>query len=239
MILQPLEPFRDQTVILSGLWSKSAEPPPGQTGADHWVAAAFLCANKPKKTTGADILRRHDDRSDHRAEDRPGNAACRRSSWPSKIREPTRATAAKAIAAPTRTRSRGRRPRSHCPWNSIRRSRSSACSATARTRQERAARRDQDRSILDSVTEKLARFKKDLGPGDRARLDEYEDRYSRDGAAARYRQESSRPGATDGVVVPPECPNRSTNTSSCSSICRPWRFRATSRVFPPSSTRAI
>jgi Protein of unknown function (DUF1552)/Ankyrin repeats (3 copies) len=29
---------------------------PTQTGAgDHWVAAAYLCANKPKKTTGADI----------------------------------------------------------------------------------------------------------------------------------------------------------------------------------------
>ena len=54
-IMKPLEPFREHTVILSGLWSKSAEPPPGQTGADHWVAAAFLCANKPKKTTGADI----------------------------------------------------------------------------------------------------------------------------------------------------------------------------------------
>ncbi len=55
MIMKPLEPFRDQTVIMSGLWSKSAEPPPGVTGADHWVAAAFMCANKPKKTTGADI----------------------------------------------------------------------------------------------------------------------------------------------------------------------------------------
>src|SRR5204863_3834367 len=38
----PLEPFRNQTVILSGLHSRSAEPPPGVTGADHWVAAAFL-----------------------------------------------------------------------------------------------------------------------------------------------------------------------------------------------------
>src|SRR5712691_2859897 len=55
MILSPLEPFRDRTVVLSGLWSKSAEPPPGVTGADHWVAAAYLCANKPKKTAGADI----------------------------------------------------------------------------------------------------------------------------------------------------------------------------------------
>ncbi len=43
------------TVILSGLHSRSAEPPPGATGADHWVAAAFLCADKPKKTAGADM----------------------------------------------------------------------------------------------------------------------------------------------------------------------------------------
>ena len=54
-IFKPLEPFREQTVILSGLHSRSAEPPPGVTGADHWVAAAFLCANKPKKTAGADV----------------------------------------------------------------------------------------------------------------------------------------------------------------------------------------
>src|SRR4051794_7022529 len=52
---KPLEPFRDHTVIFSGLHSRSAEPPPGATGADHWVAAAFLCANKPKKTAGADV----------------------------------------------------------------------------------------------------------------------------------------------------------------------------------------
>src|SRR5512132_2354430 len=52
---KPLEPYRDHTVILSGLHARSAEPPPGVTGADHWVAAAFLCANKPKKTAGADV----------------------------------------------------------------------------------------------------------------------------------------------------------------------------------------
>jgi hypothetical protein len=52
---KPLEPFRDQATIMSGLHSRSAEPPPGVTGADHWVAAAFLCADKPKKTAGADV----------------------------------------------------------------------------------------------------------------------------------------------------------------------------------------
>src|SRR5919197_2939443 len=54
-VFKPLEPYRDHVTITSGLHSRSAEPPPGVTGADHWVAAAFLCANKPKKTAGADV----------------------------------------------------------------------------------------------------------------------------------------------------------------------------------------
>jgi hypothetical protein len=54
-IWKPLEPYRNYMNILSGLHATSAEPPPGETGADHWVAAAFLCAEKPKKTAGADV----------------------------------------------------------------------------------------------------------------------------------------------------------------------------------------
>src|SRR5262245_1899679 len=55
-IIEPLQPFRERVVILSGLHARSAEPPPGVTGSDHFVAAAYLCATKPKKTTGADII---------------------------------------------------------------------------------------------------------------------------------------------------------------------------------------
>src|SRR5690606_32062891 len=54
-VWKPLEPFREHVVLTSGLWSQSAEPPPGVTGADHFVAAAYLCGVKPKKTTGADV----------------------------------------------------------------------------------------------------------------------------------------------------------------------------------------
>src|ERR671934_2499978 len=53
-IMESLEPIRDQSVILSGLWSKSAEPPEGTTGSDHWVAAAYLTGIKPRKTAGSD-----------------------------------------------------------------------------------------------------------------------------------------------------------------------------------------
>jgi hypothetical protein len=53
-IMEPLEKLRDQSVVVTGLWSKSAEPPEGTTGSDHWVAAAFLTAIKPRKTAGSD-----------------------------------------------------------------------------------------------------------------------------------------------------------------------------------------
>jgi hypothetical protein len=53
-IAETLEKVKDQTTIVTGLWSKSAEPPEGTTGSDHWVAAAFLTAIKPRKTAGSD-----------------------------------------------------------------------------------------------------------------------------------------------------------------------------------------
>ena len=53
-ILESLEGVKDQSTVMTGLWSKSAEPPEGTTGSDHWVAAAFLTAIKPRKTAGAD-----------------------------------------------------------------------------------------------------------------------------------------------------------------------------------------
>jgi uncharacterized protein DUF1552 len=53
-ILEGLDKVREHTTVLSGLWSKSAEPPEGTTGSDHWVAAAYLTGIKPRKTAGSD-----------------------------------------------------------------------------------------------------------------------------------------------------------------------------------------
>ena len=55
-VYEPLQPFRKYTTLTGGLWSQSSENPPGVTGADHFVAAAYLTAVKPKKTAGPDIL---------------------------------------------------------------------------------------------------------------------------------------------------------------------------------------
>jgi hypothetical protein len=53
-ILESLAKVKEQTTVVSGLWSKSAEPPEGTTGSDHWVAAAFLTGIEPRKTAGSD-----------------------------------------------------------------------------------------------------------------------------------------------------------------------------------------
>src|SRR6185503_16415996 len=53
-ISEALAKVKNETTILSGLWSKSAEPPEGTTGSDHWVAAAYLTGIKPRKTAGSD-----------------------------------------------------------------------------------------------------------------------------------------------------------------------------------------
>jgi hypothetical protein len=171
-VMKPLAPYVDKTVIMSGLWSKSAEPPPGVTGADHWVAAAYLCANKPKKTTGSDI-------EDGTTIDQL---------IAQKIGQDTLIPSLQlAIEDPGANSSNCGEGYSCAYTNSI-----SWASPTqplpmelnpqvvferlfgdGGTPAERAARREQDRSILDSVTQKLARFGRDLGAGDRAKLEEY------------------------------------------------------------------
>src|SRR5258706_1456780 len=57
-ILAPLEPFKDQVVVLSNLAHAMAGPQgPGDNGGDHTrCPAVFLNAVHPKRTDGADIL---------------------------------------------------------------------------------------------------------------------------------------------------------------------------------------
>jgi hypothetical protein len=56
-ILQPLEPFRDRFLVLSGLAQKAGVALPGENTGDHARAgAAFLTGVHPRKTEGADTL---------------------------------------------------------------------------------------------------------------------------------------------------------------------------------------
>jgi hypothetical protein len=167
-----LEPFRSQTVILSGLHSRSAEPPPGVTGADHWVAAAFLCAEKPKKTAGADVYngttidqiiaqkigRETLMPSMQLAVEDPGANS-------SNCGEGYSCTYTNTISWAT--------PTSPLPMELNPQVVFERMFGDGSTVDQRAARRKRDRSILDSLTTSLQRLRTDVSASDRARLDDY------------------------------------------------------------------
>jgi hypothetical protein len=172
MIMSPLEPFRDSTVILSGLWSQSAEPPPGVTGADHWVASAFLCAKKPKKTAGADILNGVTiDQIIARqigqdtllpslqlgVEDPGANS--------SNCGEGYSCAYTNSISWPAPNRALPMEINPQVVFQRL--------FGDGSTQEERASRRREDQSILDSISQTLARFKVSIGPADRMRVDQY------------------------------------------------------------------
>jgi hypothetical protein len=172
-IMEPLRPVLDRAVILSGLHARSAEPPQGVTGSDHFVAAAFLSAVKPKKTTGADI-----------------NAGITIDQIiAEKIGQDTLLPSLQlAVEDPGASSSCGEGY--SCAYtNSI-----SWVNATTplpteinpriaferlfgdgTNADERLKRRKRSASVLDSVTHELSGFKKDLSAGDRQRLDDYTD----------------------------------------------------------------
>ncbi len=205
MILEPLEAYRDDVVIMSGLWSKSAEPPPGQTGADHWVAAAYLCADKPKKTTGADI---YDGTTiDQMIAQKIGQETLLPSlqlaledpgANSSNCGEGYSCTYSNTIswASPTQPL-----PMELDPQVAFER-----LFGAGGTAAERAARREQNRSILDSVRQSLARFKKDLGASDCARLDEYETDIRELERRLAIAKKAVGAVSTEGVVVPAGVP---------------------------------
>src|SRR5579862_762624 len=169
---RPLEPFVNQTVILSGLHSRSAEPPPGATGADHWVAAAFMCAEKPKKTTGADI--RAGTTIDQIIAQKIGGESLMPSmqlavedpgSNSSNCGEGYSCTYTNTISWSSPTQPL---PMELNPQVIFER-----MFGDGSTIEQRAARRKRDRSILDSLTGSLSRLRSDVSVADKARIDDY------------------------------------------------------------------
>src|SRR5438477_1497873 len=170
-ILKPLEPFREQTVVMSGLWSKSAEPPPGVTGADHWVAAAYMCGNKPKKTTGADI--QDGTTIDQIIAQKIGQETLL-PSLQLAIEDPgANSSCGEGYSCAYTNSISWSSPNQPLPRELNPQVVFERLFGDGSDPEERAARRRQQRSVLDMVTHSLARLKKDVGPGDRARLDQY------------------------------------------------------------------
>jgi hypothetical protein len=171
-IYKPLEKVRDQLVITSGLWATSSENPPGVTGADHFVAAAYLCGVKPRKTTGADIeagttldqvIAQHIGQetllpSLQLAVEDPGANA-------SNCGEGYSCVYTNSISWATPVRPLPMQVNPQVVFERL--------FGDGGTPEERTARREQQRSILDSVTGSLATLNGKLGASDRVRIDQY------------------------------------------------------------------
>jgi hypothetical protein len=173
-IWKPLEPFKDQLTIMTGLHSTSAEPPPGETGADHWVAAAFLCADKPKKTAGADVQAGHTiDQiiaekigretllpSMEMAVEDPGSGSSNCGEGYSCVYTNTIAWSSPTTPLPMELNPQVVFERMF---------------GNGSTPEQRAARRERNRSILDSLGSKISSLRGDFSVPDRARIDDYTD----------------------------------------------------------------
>lgn len=207
-IIQPLHNVIDQTVVMTGLWSRSAEPPEGVTGADHWVASAYMAAQKPKKATGADIY----------------NGITVDQLIAQKIgQENLLPSLQQAIEDPGANSSNCGEGYSCAYTNSISWASHSVPlpmelnpqvvferlfgDVQAKTPEERARRRDQDRSILDSITEGLKSFKQTLGPADRQRVDEYTDGVRELERRLEIASKSTGSINQEGIVVPTGVPD--------------------------------
>jgi hypothetical protein len=171
-VWKPLEPYRDSLTILTGLHATSSEPPPGETGADHWVAAAFLCADKPKKTAGADVYAGHTidqiiaDKigretllpSVEMSVEDPGSGSSNCGEGYSCVYTNTIAWASPTTPLPMELNPQVVFERMF---------------GSGSTPEQRVARRERNQSILDSINGKIVSLRKEISVPDRSRLDSF------------------------------------------------------------------
>lgn len=170
-IMGPLQALRDRVVILSGLHARSAEPPPGVTGSDHFVAAAYLCATKPKKTTGADIDA--GTTIDQLIAQKIGQDTLL-PSLQLAVEDPGASSSCGEGYSCAYTNSISwSAPNKPLPMELNPQVVFERLFGDGSDPEERAARRRQQGSVLDAVRESLGRIRKDVGSNDRARLDQY------------------------------------------------------------------
>ena len=197
LIWKAFEPnLKDDLVILSGLHARSAEPPPGVTGADHWVAAAFMCAEKPKKTAGADV--QAGTTIDQMIAQKIGSDSLL-PSLQMAVEDPgsNSSNCGEGYSCVYTNTISWASPTSPLPMELNPQVVFERMFGDGTTAEQRAARRKRDQSILDSLTDSLSRLRGDLGASDRERLDDYAGERARDRAAAADRDEGVGRGARE------------------------------------------
>ena len=197
-ITKPLEPFRDRTVLISGLDSSAAISTPEEPGGNHARGAVFLSGTRPRRDAvspylgvtidqliaqkhGRDTLLPSIQLGIEDASHNSGNcnwgyscAYTNSVSWPNP-----------STPLPTEVNPRVAFERMFGDGSSP---------------EERRIRRLQSASVLDSVTREIPRLKQGLGPGDQTRLDNYLDNVRE--IERRIRNATNNPAAEVSTEVP-------------------------------------
>jgi len=171
-IWRPLEPFRKSMTLLTGLHSTSSEPPPGETGADHWVAAAYLCAEKPKKTAGADV------RAGHTIDQIIAGKIGRGTLLPSveiSVEDPGSGASncGEGYSCVYTNTIAWSSPTTPLPMELNPQVVFERMFGSGSTPEERVARRERNQSILDSINGKIVTLRQEISVPDRSRLDSF------------------------------------------------------------------
>ena len=171
-IWKPLEPFRDSLTVLSGLHATSSEPPPGETGADHGVAAAFLCAEKPKKTAGADVY------AGHTIDQIIAEKIGRETLLPSiemSVEDPGSGSSncGEGYSCDYTNTISWASPTTPLPMELNPQVVFERMFGSGSTPEQRATRRERNQSILDSINGKISTLRRDISVPDRSRLDAF------------------------------------------------------------------
>jgi len=175
-ILQPLSPFRNRVIVLSGL---NSNPPPTPTGQDPGLHARastrFLTDVPPRFTTGSDLLAGVS--MDQIASRQIGQESQLASLEVSMESTESAGTCDQGYSCAYTSTISWRSPSTPLPMENDPRAVFERLFGDGGTTDpgERRARLAQQRSILDSITDKASRLGRGLGADDRAKLTEYLD----------------------------------------------------------------
>jgi hypothetical protein len=172
-ILKPLEAFRDQTLVVTGLDNFQATDQ-GDVGGQHPRAApAFMSCVHPKQTEGADV--RAGTTLDQIIAQKIGRETKLPSLELSVDRNDVAGACDHGYACAYMNSLSWKTPTMPLPAETNPRFVFERMFGSGNSPEERRARSDEDRSILDGVTQEIAKLRRKLGGSDRAKLGEYFD----------------------------------------------------------------
>ena len=172
-VLQALEPFRDDMVVLSGLSNKGAETQSEGGGVHTRVHTAWLSGTRPKKTEGADI--EAGTSIDQMAAAKIGADSPLRSLQLSLDHENIVGSCENGYSCVYQHTYSWSDPTTPMPMESNPRAVFERLFGEGGSPKEQAARLERDRSVLDLAMADMARLQKRLGVRDRVMVDEYLD----------------------------------------------------------------